>query len=135
MVSIEHGGEGMGGIGNYPYLVHYVWTGTRNAGDCRPAAVVREWEDDQLNLAVFPDGTNDGDERLVVWATSVAHGTDGVPGTWHHARECDPKAAPTQAAPEASAQPAEEPAQPAPLPPEELWSLGDQAAYLGGDAE
>jgi len=131
----------VGGIGNYPYLVHYVWTGPRNAGECRPAAVVREWPGGVLNLAVFPDGTNDGEERMAVWATSATHGTDGTPGTWHHARECSPDQGATEPSPVAveptptGAESSPTPTAGAALPPEELWSIGDQPAYAGGDAE
>lgn len=82
----------MAGIGNHPYLVHYVLPEGRGADECRPAAVVREWTDEPqpcLNLLVFADGLNDGTDDPVLWKTSVYHGPDGERHTWHRAAECE----------------------------------------------
>lgn len=83
----------MAGIGNHPYLLHYVLAEGSNEGECRPAALVREWTDEPqeyANLAVFVDGPNDGlGDELVVWKTSVYHTVDGAGHTYHQARECE----------------------------------------------
>ena len=81
------------GIGTHPYLVHYVLPDGPNAGECRPAAVVREWTDESQpyhNLLVFADGANDGvGDDPVLWKTSVYHGPDGQGHTWHTHGECE----------------------------------------------
>lgn len=53
--------------------------GGRNAGDLRPAIVVRVWSDTCVNLQVFTDSDNDN-LPPVVWKTSAVKG-DG-PGQW-----------------------------------------------------
>lgn len=72
-------------------VVHFKF-GTEENPTVRPAIVVRVWNEDCVNLAVLPDGTNDGakvdwdgqnDPILGVghvgfwWVTSVVKG-DGV---------------------------------------------------------
>lgn len=57
----------------------------------RPAIIVRVWErpDDEeplVQLQVFTDGTNDGQECVsgLIWATSVVHDEEHKSrGTWH----------------------------------------------------
>lgn len=108
-------------IKDHPYTVHYVWTGA-NRGECRPAVVVRDWVS-CVNLAVFTDGTNDGEDRMVVWATSVEHSADGREGTYHHQGECEAAMA-ARAAAEAS-----------PTPPEEAPRASSSGDSAGGGAE
>lgn len=47
----------------------------------RPAIITQVWNDDCLNLAVFPDGTNDG--VAVEWPNRSLCGLDGgYMGAW-----------------------------------------------------
>lgn len=72
-------------------IVHYVLPDGRSEGEHRPAIVVRVWryegkpqENGLCQLQVFVDGTNDyPDYSGSVWATSVEHSHDHLPGTWH----------------------------------------------------
>jgi hypothetical protein len=69
-------------------IVNYVLPTGRNAGQVRPAIIVRVWpdNDESIQLQVFTDCTNDGTEYSpgVVWKTSVHHDQEGkAPGTWH----------------------------------------------------
>jgi hypothetical protein len=67
----------------YPYLVHVV-TNTRYGPQCRPAAVVRDWNGDghMIQAQVFTDAEND-DLPALLWATSVEHSLEGRLGTYH----------------------------------------------------
>lgn len=94
----------MAGIGNHPYLVHYVLPYGPHAGDCRPAAVTRDWGGCH-NLQVFTDGENDGlGDDLAILQTSVEPSQTATPGTWHYARECDTATAAQAEAVKASAE-------------------------------
>ncbi|MBW4478607.1 MAG: hypothetical protein KME54_17545 [Tolypothrix brevis GSE-NOS-MK-07-07A] len=73
-------------------IVHYVLPDGRNAGEVRPAIVVRVWRDvapeliakGYCNLQVFTDSTNDyEDGTRVLWATSKIYSDTNEPGTWH----------------------------------------------------
>lgn len=74
-------------------IVHYVIPeGERNAGEHRPAIVVRVWrvegkpqENGLCQLQVFFDGTNDGipDTAPIKWRTSVTYDAGASGGTWH----------------------------------------------------
>lgn len=73
-------------------LVHYVLPDGKNAGEHRPAIVVKVWrmpdgsvQDNGLcQLQVFVDGTNDYDNYSgSVWATSIEYGDNEQLGTWH----------------------------------------------------
>lgn len=120
----------MAGIGSHPYLIHYVLADGPNAGECRPAAVVREWTDESqpyYNLLVFADGPNDGvGDDPVLWKTSVYRGPDGQGHTWHTHGEC---AVTTAARAEAAAA--------TPTPPEAAPPLTPSAdsAPSGGSAD
>lgn len=77
-------------------VVHFVLVDKQGATQHRPAIVVRVWPDGDggpyadeaskgthvVQLQVFSDGANDGNEN-VVWMTSVHHDPHGAPGTWH----------------------------------------------------
>lgn len=72
-------------------IVHYVLPDGRSAGHTRPAIVVRVWGGTDgghdmplIQLQVFTDGRNDGDEYAsgIAWKTSVHYDADGAPGTW-----------------------------------------------------
>lgn len=62
-------------------IVHFVMPD----GACRPAVVVRVWEEGRCNLQVFTDGSNDGagHESGIKWATSVSYSEEAKPSTWH----------------------------------------------------
>lgn len=93
-------------------IVHYVLEDGDNAGEERPAIVVRVWNDDCVQLQVFTDGSNDYQESpnmsgrvraalaidatapadkehvhrtvaYMVWKTSRVHNANKLPGTWH----------------------------------------------------
>ena len=75
-------------------VVHYVLPTGRNAGEHRPAIVVRVWGTPTadytpaVQLQVFTDSTNDFEHNQngangVLWATSVSHNEAATPGTWH----------------------------------------------------
>lgn len=70
--------------------VHYVLNSGPSRGEHRPAIIVRVWDkiptDDSLvQLQVFTDGENDGEENTV-WRTSVHQDNESkAPGTWHPA--------------------------------------------------
>lgn len=69
-------------------LVHYVLgEESRNAGEHRPAVVVRVWDQSgperRLNLQIFTDEQNDGWAAGTRWATSVKFDPAGSLGTWH----------------------------------------------------
>jgi hypothetical protein len=141
-----------GGIGNHPYLVHYVLTEGPNRGQCRPAVVVRDWQEEDMrrygavnpessqNLLVFVDGSNDNlGGGHVLWATSIHRTQDGAPGTWHDARDCEAVQAAVQAAAQAPAQdeaaavetPPPDPA-PDPGPVTDFSDLGPQTLEADG---
>lgn len=64
-------------------IVHYVLPEGPNAGESRPAIVVKVWDKDSgcANLNVFTDGENDGVDGL--WVTSVCYSDTHEPRTWH----------------------------------------------------
>jgi hypothetical protein len=73
-------------------VVHFVLDTGRNAGQHRPAMIVQIWGDPQnpapyVQLQVFTDGQNDGDEYAsgMVWRTSVQpdHSASPAHRTWH----------------------------------------------------
>ena len=67
-------------------MVHYVLPDGPNAGEHRPAVIVRVWGSDAVNLQVFMDGGNDGAPYLaagLLWATSVKRSDTPTPRTWH----------------------------------------------------
>src|SRR5471032_613438 len=76
-------------------VVHFVLPAGRNKGEHRPAIIVRVWEaaahpqghpDNLVQLQVFTDGSNDGEEYKsgTHWATSVHHDASGTEfGTYH----------------------------------------------------
>lgn len=68
-------------------IVHFVLVGGPHAGEHRPAIIVRTWSNYDpglVNLQVFTDGTNDGQEGGTLWQTSIHHDPDEKkPGTWH----------------------------------------------------
>lgn len=85
-------------------ITHYVLPDGRSKGDHRPAVIVRVWGEDQVKagtlpaealgtvqLQVFTDGSNDGDQYAagIVWKTSVVHDEAGGLGTWHWPERVD----------------------------------------------
>ena len=65
-------------------VVHFV----TQAGDHRPAVVVRVWATGRpgyINLQVLTDGSNDGEwgKANIVWETSVDYSEEPKPRTWH----------------------------------------------------
>lgn len=67
-------------------MVHFVLPN----GEHRPAVIVRVWHvtgacDGYVNLQVFTDGTNDGQENAagIVWKTSICFDENKSVGTWH----------------------------------------------------
>lgn len=71
-------------------IVHYVLDTGRNAGEHRPAIIVKIWNaaTGYCNLLVFLDGGNDDETApypapLMRWATSVNYSEDPQPRTWH----------------------------------------------------
>jgi len=67
-------------------VVHYVLPDGNNAGDHRPAIIVRVWPD-TVNLQVFYDGDgtphmNDG-QLNTLWKLSVPFSAEPKPGTYH----------------------------------------------------
>ena len=67
-------------------MVHFVLPN----GEHRPAVIVRVWHvtgvcDGYVNLQVFTDGTNDGQENAagIAWKTSVCYDENKSVGTWH----------------------------------------------------
>lgn len=71
-------------------VVHYVLNEGRNAGEHRPAFVVKVWGDQPdslVQLQVFTDSNpaSDSNDCLpqVLWKTSVKLDADAAPGTWH----------------------------------------------------
>jgi hypothetical protein len=79
-------------------IVHYVLPSGRGMGQCRPAIIVRVWDDTSgmSNLVLFHDGSNDDADHdrnkphdptpLVEWKTSIAAG-EGV-NRWHWPTDC-----------------------------------------------
>jgi hypothetical protein len=65
-------------------IVHYVLPGGPNAGESRPAVIVKVWDKDSgcVNLIVFPDGSNDGPD-FSSWVTSVLYSEAHEARTWH----------------------------------------------------
>lgn len=65
-------------------IVHYVLEGGRNAGQHRPAIIVKVWGQDNgcCNLTMFPDWSNDGLNGME-WQTSRLFSESGELGTWH----------------------------------------------------
>lgn len=81
-------------------IVHYVLDTGRNAGQHRPAIIVQVWGDPAnptpyVQLQVFADGSNDGDEYAngMVWRTSVQpdHSSTPASHTWHWPEYVPPK--------------------------------------------
>lgn len=68
-------------------IVHYVLPDGPNAGQHRPAIIVRVWNpvSSTVQLQVFTDGSNDGPKYAagLFWATSVMLSEEPKPGTWH----------------------------------------------------
>lgn len=68
-------------------IVHFVLDSGRGKGEHRPAMVVRTWQQyspDMVNLQVFTDQTNDGEQTGTLWRTSIHFDEDEKkPGTWH----------------------------------------------------
>lgn len=68
-------------------IVHYVLEDGSHAGDHRPAIVVRVWDHEKgtINLQVFTDGSNDGEQYKsgIAWKTSRLYSEGKEPGTWH----------------------------------------------------
>lgn len=68
-------------------IVHYVLNAGRNAGEHRPAIIVRVWPGDLVNLQVFPDSNEDGTSNdclpVPMWQTSIRFDADGANHTWH----------------------------------------------------
>ncbi len=78
-------------------IVHFVLPDGPNAGEHRPAVVVRVWrlnnadvaqrppDSGNSNLVVFMDGRNDGDQfaGCIRWETSVVYSAEPKPRTWH----------------------------------------------------
>lgn len=66
-------------------IVHYVLPDGRNRGTHRPALIVAVWSETIVNLQVFTDGPNDGNDYVTgqVWRTSVRFAEEGDFGTWH----------------------------------------------------
>ena len=72
-------------------MVHYILGNGPSKGECRPAVVVKIWNEESgsAQLIVFMDGTNDGLDLgdYVLWVTSVLPGNSH--GEWHFISECD----------------------------------------------
>lgn len=72
-------------------VVHYVLNEGRNAGDHRPATIVRVWGDQPdslVNLQVLTDSNAEANSNdclpQVLWKTSVSFDSTGEkPQTWH----------------------------------------------------
>ena len=62
--------------------VHYVLDKGPNAGDHRPAVIVRVWTDTLVNLQVITDDENDK-LNPTEWRTSVPLDESKKNGTWH----------------------------------------------------
>ncbi|MCI0441325.1 MAG: hypothetical protein L0177_19665 [Chloroflexi bacterium] len=71
-------------------IVHYVLAEGPSDGQCRPAIIVRVWnqETGMSNLDVFLDASNDGGGSLLMWATSISYAKGGL-NSWHWPQECD----------------------------------------------
>jgi hypothetical protein len=75
-------------------IVHYSMPDGRSVGQARPAMIVRVWDGasdyvpeghvPMVQLQVFTDGSNDGDDYAagLAWKTSVHYDAEGKPGTW-----------------------------------------------------
>jgi hypothetical protein len=82
-------------------IVHYVLEDGPNAGEDRPAMIVRVWnlETGYCNLLVFLDGINDGHKieyqaggtiAPMLWKTSRSFDSETkAPGTWHWPERTD----------------------------------------------
>lgn len=68
-------------------IVHYVMEEGRNAGEDRPAIIVRLWTDQEpftAQLQVFTDDMNDDfPSKPVIWKTSRCHSHKHELGTYH----------------------------------------------------
>jgi hypothetical protein len=67
-------------------MVHYVLPDGPNAGEHRPAVIVRIWDHGSgyVNLQVLVDGTNDYPQyNGLLWATSIEYSEEPRPRTWH----------------------------------------------------
>lgn len=69
-------------------IVHFVISdNTRNAGEHRPAIIVKVWDQTSgnVNLHVFLDGSNDDavDGQGDAWITSVPYSKEPQSRTWH----------------------------------------------------
>lgn len=51
----------------------------------RPAIIVRAWNDEMVQLQVFTDASNDGQQggTGIVWQTSVPYSEAHEPRSWH----------------------------------------------------
>ncbi len=73
-------------------IVNYVLPTGRNAGQVRPAIIVRVWSPTMVQLQVFTDSFNDYTQEHIgstgmLWATSVPYSETEAPNTWHWATE------------------------------------------------
>jgi hypothetical protein len=77
--------------------VNYILESGPNAGQIRPAMVVRADFDAVVNLQVFTDGTNDSPDFIpdMVWKKAVSYSESHEYGTWHWISrdEAEPSAA------------------------------------------
>lgn len=68
-------------------IVHFVMDKGTHKGEHRPAMIARIWnaETGYVNLWLFQDGTNDGEEfsDRPTWVTSVNYSDAKEPRTWH----------------------------------------------------
>ena len=70
-------------------IVHYnPWSNeSRYTGICKAAIIVNIFYEDVVNLVVFMDGLNDGDQYRdcpLLWVTSRHYSEElGTQGTWH----------------------------------------------------
>lgn len=71
-------------------IVHVVLDRGASTGDCRPAIVVRVWNDEMINAQLFTDGYNDHQDYAggIAWKTSLHYakptpGQTPTPNTWH----------------------------------------------------
>lgn len=126
-------------------LVAYALPDGPYKGEVRGAIVTRVWNDTCVNLQVFTDGSNDGDQYSTAkgptWKTSVVMGGPGTPGTWFHPEdqalplaEAEPAAPPAEAAPAEAIAPSP-PAPRTPIASSNLVSVGYNADSSELDVE
>lgn len=75
-------------------IVHVALDRGVNTGDCRPAIIVRVWNDEMINVQLFTDGFNDHQDLAggIAWLTSLHYikpvpGLQTPPNTWHWPNE------------------------------------------------